>query len=80
VINANYPIPLGNVSYVVNVSAALQVLLRIIRPILNKQAMASFKFMSSDPHEWKETFNQFLNTDQIPVRYGGTRELLIDEI
>jgi len=37
--------------------------------------MASFKFMGSDPKEWRETLSEFLNTDQIPVRYGGTREL-----
>jgi hypothetical protein len=54
--------------------------MKIISPLLNKETLACWKFMGSDPKEFRQTFGEFLSLEQIPVRYGGSRKLRIDDM
>ncbi|CAL8069642.1 unnamed protein product [Orchesella dallaii] len=72
---ANYPETL-KAAYNINCPKVFDVLFKLVKPFLSERTLSKIFIYDSNEAKWKHDMLKTLPADQIPVRYGGTREIM----
>jgi len=77
---AHYPETLHS-CYLVNATSSIGMLLNLAKSVLAQRTYDKIKVFGADVEEWRTAILEIINEDQLPLRFGGSKEVVAaDEV
>jgi len=77
---AHYPETLHS-CYLVNATSSIGMLLNLAKSVLAQRTYDKIKVFGADVEEWRTAILEIIEEDQLPLRFGGTKEVVtVDDV